>query len=117
MTPTLPGVEIISDGDEVDDRDEAMDEGDNEAKDCIVEAEDCIVVANELVVDDTEDAVGVMVDKLVGNAVEATNHKCHSETDYLVFIISHTHNIAVIIHWNTWTQFRIILTFRIDRQV
>lgn len=81
VTPTLPGIEITGDGDEVNDRDEVMDEGDNEAEDCIIEVEDCIIevedciaVANELVaVDDTvkdaEDAVGVMVDKLVVEAI------------------------------------------------
>ena len=71
MTPTLPGGEITGGGDGVNKRDEVMDEGDDE------EAKDCIVVANELVamddtVKDAEDVVGVMVDKLVGSAVEAT---------------------------------------------
>ena len=78
MTPTLPGIEItVGDGIEVNDRDveEAMDESDDEA-------EDCIVVANEPVaaddtVKDTEDAVGVIVDKLVGSAVEATHNHIH----------------------------------------
>ena len=96
VTPTFPGVNRDEDG--------AMDEADNEA-------EGCGVVANEpVVVEDTVDTL---------EAAEATQSITTHNSSHctMLLIIRHTQNTAVIIHLNAWTQFRIVLTLGIERQI